>query len=215
MALEREGVLFTGGGGPPRAHVDELVRRAEMVVAADSGWDLALSMGVRPELILGDMDSIRDPEALGRLPPERVLRFAAEKDETDTEIGLRILRERGITAVTLIGGGGGRLDHLVGILALFDRAIRPKRWLTERDEVLSIEGRVSLSGMKDRRCSFFPAGAEVCTMRTTGLRWPLDRLRWEHGDAGISNYGVDDFVTIEMLSGRLMMIRELAEARGG
>ncbi len=215
MASQRVGVLFTGGNGPPRAYAEAIVRSADMVVAADSGWDLARSMGANPELVMGDMDSIRDPEILRKLSPERVLTFDVEKDETDTEIGLRYLHEHGISDVTVIGGGGGRLDHLIGILALFDRETPPSRWLTERDEVLSIEGHMTLTGMLGKACSFFPAGIGPCTMRTTGLRWPLDNLRWTHGDVGISNFGVHDIVTIEMLSGRLIMVRALLEFRGG
>jgi len=215
MAPLREGVLFTGGSGPPAACAEEVLRRADLVIAADAGWDLARSMGANPKVILGDMDSIRDPGILRELSPERVLAFDVEKDETDTEIGLRYLHEHGISEVTLIGGGGGRLDHLIGILALFDRETRPRRWLTERDEVLSIEGRATLNGMLGKPCSFFPVGTDPCTMRTTGLRWPLDHLRWTHGDVGISNYGIHDTVTIEMLSGRLIMVRALAEVRSG
>ena len=215
MAPRREGILFTGGDGPPRVFVEEALRNAAMIIAADSGWDLARSMGANPEMVLGDMDSIRDTQGLRELPPERILSFDSEKDETDTEIGLRYLHEHGFPEVTLIGGGGGRLDHLIGILSLFDREIRPRRWLTERDEVLSIDGSLTLTGMLGKPCSFFPAGPDPCTMRTTGLRWPLDHLRWTHGDVGISNYGIQDTVSIEMLGGRLIMVRALTEVRGG
>lgn len=211
MYEKGRGVLFTGGEGPQRKFLEAELENALIVAAADSGWDLASSMGLAPELVVGDMDSIVDRGILNRLSRDRVVIFDREKDETDTEIGIRLLFERGITDITLVGGGGGRLDHLIGILALFDRERRPRRWYTAREEVTSVDANAVFTGMRDRVCSFFPAGSEICTMRTTGLRWPLDNLAWKRGDVGISNYGLEDRVTVEMKSGRLIVVRELRE----
>jgi thiamine pyrophosphokinase len=182
-----------------------------MIIAADSGYDLSRSAGVEPDLLVGDMDSIADLEgALERLRG-RVERFDRHKDETDTEIGLRLLYERGVRDITIVGGGGGRLDHLLGIVALFEREIRPKRWITRGESVVHIEREETFDNMKGVLCSFFPVGPETATMRTAGLRWPLDGIAWKHGDAGVSNYGVEDQVTVTMLSGQLIMVQSLKE----
>lgn len=209
------GVLFTGGEGPARARIEEALESARFVIAADSGWDLAREMGVTPDLVVGDMDSIRERHILDALPRERVRVFDPEKDETDTEIGLRLLFERGATDVTLVGGGGGRLDHLIGILATFDRDVRPTRWVTRTDEVRSVEGSFRIDGVRNQTLSFFPVGAGPWRMRSSGLRWPLDALAWIRGDVGISNYGIDDRVNVEMITGRLIMVRSIAEGGDG
>ena len=206
------GLLFIGGEGPSGAGVEEAINDAGFVVAADSGYDLARSLGVMPDLLVGDMDSIAHlSEAEGRLDG-KIERYDPLKDETDTEIGLRTLHERGFTEVTIIGGGGGRLDHLLGIVGLFDRVLRPKRWLTASEEVVHIEGFESFSGMKDVVCSFFPVGPEPARMTSSGLKWPLDGLEWRHGDSGVSNVGVSDRVTVTMLQGRLIMVRNMGES---
>lgn len=185
-----------------------------MIVAADSGFDLALSYGITPDLLVGDEDSMTDPDgAQDVLGNQRIIRFETAKDETDTEIGLRTLVERGIEPVAVVGGGGGRLDHLVGILSLFDRKRRPKWWITDRDEVVEIAGRETFQGMRGVVCSFFPVGDQPCTMHSDGLKWPLDGLTWRHGDVGISNVAIKDEVAIEMLTGRLIMVRELEGLR--
>jgi thiamine pyrophosphokinase len=50
-------------------------------------------------------------------------------------------------------------------------------------------------------------------MHSDGLKWPLDGLTWRHGDVGISNVAIKDEVAIEMLTGRLIMVRELEGLR--
>lgn len=182
-----------------------------MVVAADSGYDSARSLGIEPDLLVGDMDSIVNWTDAERLLVGRIERYDREKDETDTEIGLRLLHEKGIADVTIVGGGGGRMDHLLGIVALFERADPPKRWLTVGDEVVRIDEEEIFENMAGVVCSFFPVGDVIATMRSTGLKWPLDGLLWKHGDVGISNCGLDDRVTVTMLSGRLIMVRSQAE----
>lgn len=214
MGMSRllRGVLFVGGEGPGAGFIDRILARADFIVAADSGYDLMRSTGVQPDLLVGDMDSIQGfSRAEKLLGVDRIVSFDREKDETDTEIGLRILRERGAKSVTIVGGGGGRMDHLIAILRLFEREDRPKEWITAREQVVCIDAEESFDGMRGVTCSFFPVGEEVATMSSTGLRWPLDGLVWRHRDVGISNYGIEDRVTIRMLSGRLIMVRGLEE----
>lgn len=212
MAKSPKGVLFIGGDGPTAEVVAPYVDVADMIIAADSGYDLARSIGVTPDLLVGDMDSLSGRDDADRRLRGRIHLFDREKDETDTEIGLRTLRERGIGEVTIVGGGGGRLDHLIGILTLFERRFPPKRWFTAGEEIVYIDGEERFSRMNGVVCSFFPVGDTVTTMRSTGLRWPLDGLSWRHGDFGISNYGINETVTVGMQSGCLIMVRNLQEA---
>lgn len=203
------GLLFTGGEGPERAALEAVIDRNPFVVAADSGIDLARRIGVGPNLLVGDMDSISDRNILGEYPERSVMIFPEEKDETDTEIGLRLLFEHGCEEVVIAGGGGGRLDHLVGMLALFERVPAPSAWYTRSEEIVLITGSVRVHGTPGERVSFFPVGNETVTMSSSGLRWPLDTLVWRHGDAGISNIAFEGSFYVRMRSGRLLMIRDL------
>ncbi len=99
---------FWSSGGPGRrpCFSKECARSARFVVAADSGLDSCVAAGVVPDLVVGDMDSLSDPSLLNGFAADRILLFPRDKDETDTEIGLRILHERGWGAVTIAGGAG-------------------------------------------------------------------------------------------------------------
>ena len=153
-----DSLLLIGGAGPARGRLVPHLGGVTLTVAADSGFDLARRLRLRPDLLVGDLDSIRPSRGLRAFPAERILRFPADKDETDTEIGLRVLRERGCRRPILAGGGGGRLDHLLGLLLLFERDPLPALWLTDREEVRVIEGSWSSAAGGGKRSPSSPWG---------------------------------------------------------
>lgn len=210
-ASPRRGLLFIGGAGPDRESLGERREDVSLAVAADAGLLLALELGIEPDLVVGDMDSLADRSLLDRFLPDRVLRFPTDKDETDTEIGLRVLRERGCGEVTIAGGGGGRVDHLLAIAALFERENPPRRWVTDRADIRLVEGECDVEGWEGSTVSFFPLGPQACGMRSQGLQWPLDGLCFRRGYGGISNRVTAGKARVEVRTGKLLMIRILGE----
>jgi thiamine pyrophosphokinase len=208
---KRRGLVVTGGAGP-RGDVIIAERADWLVVAADSGVDLAQSLGIAPDAIVGDMDSISSPEQLMAYPGVDVERYHRGKDWTDTEIALDYLWKRSINAVTILGGGGGRLDHLLGIVALFDRDRYPRRWYTDQEEVIVVDDTIDVPCDSGTVVSFFPVGSPPARMTSEGLRWPLDGLEWRRGDAGISNECTGGRCRVKMLSGRLLLVRASSSA---
>jgi len=180
-----------------------------MCVAADSGLELADEYGVIPDLVVGDMDSLVRTELLENVDPDRISVSPEDKDESDSEIGIRALRDHGYDRIALIGGGGGRLDHLVAILSMFDRALRPKIWASETSFVLSLDDTVEIRGRAGSKISFFPVGGGPWRMQSIGLQWSLDSLEWQRGDVGVSNRIVESFMQVSMKRGRLIMIGDI------
>jgi thiamine pyrophosphokinase len=205
-----EGLVITGGRAPD-VPIRIPNRDRWTIVAADSGADFAFQMGVVPDAIVGDMDSIRDASLLNRADVENVERYPRDKDHTDTEIACIYLHSRGIDTITIVGGGGGRMDHLLGIVRMFDRETHPDRWLTHHEEVRAIDTAYSFSCTPGETVSFFPVGTQRCTMTSSGLKWPLDSIEWSIGDAGISNECTGSRCEVTMKSGRLILIRSLPD----
>lgn len=208
------GLLLTGGEGPNRKQLNAVITEPGLTVAADSGFDLALSLGIIPDLLVGDLDSIKDSREYRKFPRERMVVYPQDKEKTDTEIGLDILRERGCKRVILAGGGGGRLDHILGIIQLLERIDGPDTWLTSRERIEVIETILDFSGKDGEVISFFPLDPVVRGISSTGLKWPLDALYWERGKQGIS--GISNCVTtsevrVSVDQGRLLMIRNFLE----
>lgn len=89
----------------------------DLTIAADAGWHNAKRLGITPSLLVGDLDS------LGAYTPPaatEVIRVPAEKDDTDTQLAVRLAIERGANRITLIAGLSGRIDHTLSTLALLE-----------------------------------------------------------------------------------------------
>ncbi|MBP5794104.1 MAG: thiamine diphosphokinase, partial [Spirochaetaceae bacterium] len=121
-------IIFTGGKFPEKtktAALLEPLKANSIVIAADSGLDAAKAYDIKPDFFLGDMDSV-NAESLAwfkshkkETAPQNIETFPEDKDFSDTELALHKAKSLGADFTALIGGSGGRLDHLLGILELF------------------------------------------------------------------------------------------------
>ena len=182
-----------------------------LLIAADSGLAAAESAGLRPDWIIGDMDSLDEPSRLASYPPQRVIRHVADKDYTDTELAFLHALENGCDAIWIIGGGGGRIDHLFAIRSLFEREIFPRRWLTKAADIRCIDAKneqneLSLKLEKGAVVSVFPLGDKPWKAESSGLKWPLAGLHWNRGFFGLSNVAVDGEFSIKAQAGRFMAV---------
>ena len=208
---EGVGLLLIGGEGPARGLLQPILPAVTVAVAADSGFDLARKLKIVPDLLVGDLDSLESSREFEAFPESRIRRYPRDKDETDTELGLRTLWELGIQRVVVAGGGGGRLDHLLALVALFERERVPMAWYTSREIVQVVEGTQVIDGCRGQTVSLFPVRGPVAGMSSEGLKWPLDGLTWKWGDMGVSNVFSEDRCSISVAKGRLLMIRTMTE----
>ena len=204
-----KGILFIGGKAPEYNFVKKEFEDAEIITAADSGFDSALQMGIKPDIIIGDMDSIKNKKLLNKYSPDKILKFPKDKDETDTELGIKYLMDNNYDEIIIIGGGGGRMDHFLAIVLLFDREFSPDIWYTNSTKFQKITGYCKIPFVKGNLVSFFPTGKGICRMKSKGLKWPLDGLVWSRGDMGISNIVTENGFSVEMIEGRLIMVNQL------
>ena len=210
----RSGIVFSGGEGPQPHILKRLLDNlpaGTLLAAADSGLILAEAAGAKPDWIVGDMDSLDSEERLHRYDPQRVIRYNTDKDFTDTEIAFNLLREKGCDEIWIIGGGGGRLDHLFGIRDLFEREFPPRRWVTASEDIYCIDGAGDLNCLTMRLeqlelVSVFPLGGGPWKAESRGLKWPLDNVYWERGLYGLSNVAVEKEIAINAVTGRFMII---------
>ena len=209
------GIIFTGGKGPVpeiiRALLDEQAGEF-MTAAADSGLELMESAELRPDWIIGDMDSISDPSRLSAYPEQRVLRYPKNKDYTDTELAFSLLREKGCDEIWIIGGAGGRIDHLLGIRSMFERDVFPGRWILDTSEIYCADAQNSHCASLRLRLelnalvSIFPLGTGPWEACSSGLKWPLNDLKWDRGFFGLSNEAPDGEFFININKGRFMVV---------
>jgi thiamine pyrophosphokinase len=206
------GIIFTGGESPSSEIIQRLLNGKEIfVVAADSGLITAEKSGFKPAFIIGDMDSLNDDIRLSTYPPERVIRYPHDKDYTDTELAFSFAVEKGCEDIWLIGGGGGRIDHLFAIRSLFERERFPRRWITDAEDIYCIDSKaeqneLSLKLEKGAVVSVFLLGSDPWKAESRGLKWPLNDLSWDRGFFGLSNVAADGDFSIKAETGRFMVI---------
>lgn len=192
-----------------------------IVIAADGGAQRALGLEVRPDLVVGDLDSIR-PETVERLAALGIAveQAPADKDESDTELCVRAALARGATVIRLVGAlGGQRVEHSVANMLLLahpmldscDAAIvAPPSWIRR---VGSADGGGSLvvRGVAGDHVSLFPADTVVEGVRTEALRYPLHDEALLPGPArGLSNELLTAEARVHVARGRLLVIHTAA-----
>lgn len=196
------------GGEPPDPDLLGELAPPQLVVAADSGADVARGLGVLPDVIVGDFDSVT-PAAAAAVAERR--RFPVDKDATDLTLALAEAHSRGAGSITVVGGSGGRLDHLLANVATLasdelaslrvDALIGSARlWVVRRAE--------TISGTVGQVVSLLAYGGPAAGIRTTGLRWALAGETLEAGASrGVSNVFDAPEATVTLRSGALLAIR--------
>ncbi|MDR1429183.1 MAG: thiamine diphosphokinase [Spirochaetaceae bacterium] len=206
---EMRGIAFIGGEGPPPEISGKLAGEARIIAAADSGLMAAEEAGLRPDWITGDMDSLDTMARLEKYPPGRVIRHPRDKDYTDTELVLELLWGCGCDEVWLIGGGGGRLAHLLAIRSLFEREKSPSRWITAREDSFCLDSSSKEFIQPPRTVvSVFPLGNGPWKISSRGLKWPLGQVQWNRGFAGISNETPQGRFDVSASEGRFLVMLE-------
>jgi len=212
-------VVADGDPAPSDARIAE---EAELLIAADGGAGWLEEIGRRPDILVGDLDSV-DPAVVRRLAAAgtEVIRHPAEKDASDSELALGVALERGADEVVMLGAlGGGRLDHeLANLLLLADPELprRDLRIVRAGTTVRVLAGRASL----ELGCgpgsvvTLLPVGGNAQGVATRGLRYPLDGETLRVGRSrGLSNEVVEAPASVWLGSGTLLVI-EIASNDGG
>jgi thiamine pyrophosphokinase len=220
--------LIVADGDPPDLHMIDVTwpgwrTGIGLIVAADGGARSALTAGLRPDLVVGDGDSLGDEgtaavEAAGI----RVERAPVDKDESDTELAVCACLARGATSISIVGAFGGRLDHTlanIALLGLPDIGERPVQLLDGRTRVRLIRAPGPNGEVASLRCdgrpgdlvSLLPLGERVEGITTEGLQYPLADEPLVLGPArGLSNVRLGATALVTVRRGRLLVVESPA-----
>ena len=188
------------------------------VVAVDGGLRHAVRLGIAPDVIVGDLDSVDGAQLASAIAAGVVVeRHDVDKDATDWELALHHVRKAGYRSVVIVGGGGGRLDHLVAnalTLASGDYSDLHVVWhigpATVR--VARPGSAVEIQGRRGDTVTLLAVGGEATGVTTSGLRWPLvDGVLPSGSSLGVSNELIEEEATITTAAGTLLIIHERAQ----
>ena len=179
-------LIVTGGEGPSflPSNIDY-----EYVIASDSGYDRAKKLNIFPDLVLGDMDSTN---YIDEIKASGALFYPRDKDYSDTELAIK---QNDGEEYVLVGGGGGRVDHLLAIMALFYRYRAPKYWITADDIIIRCDNTITLCLPIGSDVSIFPITGEA-KVNSEGLKWELGGYTISNSSISLSNRNEKEIVKI-------------------
>jgi thiamine pyrophosphokinase len=199
-------IFLNGGLSDPvfyRDHYGRNRTEGDVVVCADGGYALAASLGIAPDVIAGDLDSIG-----GEAPPSgvRLVRHPPEKDFSDFEIALQEAKKMRAGRITVYGALGGRADHELINLVILAHAGLPAVFVEEGTEAHNVIRELVLDGRRGWTCSLAALGGACRGVRTEGLLYPLRDELLEPSSRGLSNLVVGETARVRVQSGRLLAV---------
>jgi thiamine pyrophosphokinase len=209
-------------GGEPDPCDARLLRDADLLIAADSGACWLDELGITPDLLIGDLDSVGEA-LIERLTAAgvRIERLPVDKDESDAELALARAFDSGVDEVVILGAlRGDRLDHeQANLLLLADpafagRDLRIVRGATTVRAMHDGES-IALTGQPGDIVTLLPVRGDAQGVTTDGLRYPLadEELRFGRS-RGLSNVVERAGASVWLKSGTLLVIEIRQQGEG-
>lgn len=206
-------VIFAGAAIEDYGFCGKYMEGADVIICCDAGMRHAKALGIEPDYIVGDFDSV-NAEVLAYYREKKIpmRQFPTRKNETDMELGIFLAEELGATEMVLFGGIGDRFDHTLAnahyLLALLKRDIRA-RLVDGKNCVEVIDRELTIEGNVGDLVSTLPLSMEVTGITLTGFSYPLtDATLTLDGDyIAVSNVLAEKTAHIAIKSGYLYVIQ--------
>lgn len=192
--MSKRAVIFVNG---ELADLSRLkIKKTDLLIGVDGGTKLIK----KPELIIGDLDSIK------RIPRGIKIIKKPDQEQTDTEMALEYCRKQKIKEVILVGLLGRRLDHL---LANIMNLIKFKFKIIEGNQEISlVTSRSDLEGSRGDLVSLIPILSDCNDVTTKGLKWSLQGRTLKLGESrGVSNVMLSKTASVSLKKGCLLVVK--------
>lgn len=188
---------------------------ADLIIACDKGCEYAKRLGLTPQLIIGDFDSLSTP-AEDYFPEAEVMTYPVMKDDTDTMLAIKYALANGCDRLIITCGLGGRMDHLISNLQSLHYiaahgATGELYGNGEHLQTLSAsDGPLTLQEKAGYSLSLFSLTDKCEGLTITGAKYSVkDVTLTSHFPLGHGNSFVEKEVTISLRSGILLLVESL------
>lgn len=208
--------LIIAGGTVDDRFACETIKNGgyEIILAADAGMDFLYRHHLTPDIIVGDMDSA-DSEVVSFFQQQEQVEFCVlspQKDDTDTEYAVRDLIHRGATEITILGGTGTRLDHVLSNIGLLEIGLKENVFM----ELMDTHNRIQMTNHSltirkknqfGKYVSLIPYTQKVEGVTLEGFLYPLTDYTMERGNSlGISNEIIGQEAQVTVTDGILLVV---------
>jgi len=190
--------------------------RDDIVICADGGASNALKMGLIPDVVIGDMDSIKfgvKEEIRNKSTKTKYISTSPEKDKSDTQLAVEYALGLDVKKIIITGAVGGRVDHtLANIILLSSPGLKDidVRILTDNSDMFIVRKPVTINGIPGKTITLISLSPYTYFTGTSGLKYELREEELIFSPVrGLSNEFIDKKAKLDIRDGTLLVIREL------
>jgi thiamine pyrophosphokinase len=204
-------IIFANGELPDINKARNILRDDDYVICADGGTRHVSSLDIKPDLVIGDMDST-EKAYLQKLQADGVPieLFPQDKNETDLELAIGHAIEQNPNEIVIIAAIGGRLDQTLANIALLsnDQLSTFNLKLDDGvDEVFFCRDQVEVQGRSGDIVSLIPWQGPVSGVQTKNLKWKLNNeTLYPEKTRGVSNEMKSDIANVKISTGLLLIV---------
>ena len=217
----RDGSCFIIGAGDLTVGSIPYKEETDYVIAADGGLLYCGILGIEPNLVIGDFDSLDEElsqavEELERMAPERVKRLPAEKDDTDMMAAVREGLALGYRRFYMYGACGGRLEHTLANIQILkylkNRSAEGFIWDGSSMYLMVQDEEIALQETLEGYVNIFCMGDEALGVTVQNLKYELKDVNLtDDFPIGISNEFIGKPAIISVKQGTLLVMIDWVE----
>ncbi len=211
MPNQTRTIIFANGVLTDPAAARAAIRPGDRLLAADGGLHHLRRLGLAPDVLIGDLDSVEPSEVEDlRRAGGRVERFPVRKDKTDLELAVRLARAEGAGDILIFGALGGRWDQTLANLLLLAhedfRSVRI-RLVDGAQQIYLIQATAAIEGRPGDTVSLISLQGDARGVTTDGLEYPLRDGQLPFGSTlGISNVLLGEQASVSVQDGLVVCI---------
>ncbi len=212
--------IIAGGGIDDKFALDCIKRASGVkVIAADAGMEFLYRNRIVPDVIVGDFDSVGS-EAFSWFDNQEGVdwrRLNPKKDDTDTEAAVRAAIELGAERITILGGTGSRLDHVLGNIELLGIGLKqgvPMELVDANNRIRMTDKSLTIRREEQfgHYVSLIPYTAQVEHVTLRGMKYPL----FDYCLKGFCTIGISNEITAPkaeiLFEGGILLVVESRDA---
>jgi thiamine pyrophosphokinase len=206
-------MIFANGEMKDHLPIEAKNQPVDIIIAADGGSTNCLKLGLRPDVLIGDLDSLTHDQVLSlESTGTKILRFPARKDYTDLELAVQYAIQAGSQDILILGALGQRWDQTLANLLLpaATSYISARiRIIDGQQEITLVQSGQTLvvHGHPGDTFSLIPLSGDASGITTQGLEYPLqDETLLFGATRGISNELTGDTAQVYLAQGMLLAV---------